>query len=202
MTDTLASIGRLLIAAVLLAIVGAGPSARAQQIDDDEEDEAPAQPMAGRLNGFVINDFQFDQWVFGNMGHGQRRRGPQQARLAPDAQRGRPRADLRADPGPEEEAPPGRPRRHQAVLRPDRRAEEEVRQGQELRLPGPVPADLAGDPAAAERVQLRASSAANRSTARRSGRPSTPSRRRGTRRWCTIGRSIDTGPAWTWRWSS
>ena len=45
MTDSPRSIGRLLVAAALLAIVGSGRSALAQQIDDDE-DEAPAQPMS------------------------------------------------------------------------------------------------------------------------------------------------------------
>ena len=56
-------IGRLLSAATLLAIVGAGSSVRAQ---DDEEEEASV--VTKRANGFVVNDFQFDQWVFGNMG--------------------------------------------------------------------------------------------------------------------------------------
>jgi hypothetical protein len=55
---------RLLTAATLLAIIAGGPSARAQ--DDDDEDEAPAPPAP--VNGFAMNDAQFDQWVFGNMG--------------------------------------------------------------------------------------------------------------------------------------
>ena len=68
MTDSRRSIGRLLVAAALLAVLGSGRSALAQQIDDDE-DEAPAQPvMRGGFNAFVMNDAQFDQWVFGNMG--------------------------------------------------------------------------------------------------------------------------------------
>ena len=67
MNDLHHSIGRLLTAAALLAItfVGAGSSARAQ--DDDDEDEVPAQAQVN-MNGFVMNDAQFDQWVFGNMG--------------------------------------------------------------------------------------------------------------------------------------
>jgi hypothetical protein len=63
MTDCRRSIGRLLTAAALLAIAAAGPSARAQ-----DEEEAPAPAVVNRMNGFVMNDFQFDQWVFGNMG--------------------------------------------------------------------------------------------------------------------------------------
>jgi hypothetical protein len=55
---------RLLTAATLLAIVASGISARAQ--DDDDEDEAPAPPAP--VNAFFMNDAQFDQWVFGNMG--------------------------------------------------------------------------------------------------------------------------------------
>jgi hypothetical protein len=69
MTDSRRTIGRLLVAAALLAVVGAGQSALAQQIDDDEDEAAPAQPMIrGGFNAFVMNDAQFDQWVFGNMG--------------------------------------------------------------------------------------------------------------------------------------
>jgi hypothetical protein len=67
MTDHHRSIGRLLTAAALLAIVGAVPSARAQ---DDEEDDAPEPAVVNRMNNFVVNDVQFDQWVFGNMGMG------------------------------------------------------------------------------------------------------------------------------------
>jgi hypothetical protein len=66
MTGRQHPIGRLLTVAALLTIAGAGTSARAQ--DDEEEDEAPA--AVNRMNGFVVNDFQFDQWVFGNMGMG------------------------------------------------------------------------------------------------------------------------------------
>jgi hypothetical protein len=58
-------IGRPLIVAALLAIIGGATSARAQ---DDEEEEAPAPAAVNRMNAFVVNDFQFDQWVFGNMG--------------------------------------------------------------------------------------------------------------------------------------
>ncbi len=55
---------RLLTAATLLAVLAAGTCARAQ--DDDDEDEAPAQGVV--VNNFLMNDAQFDQWVFGNMG--------------------------------------------------------------------------------------------------------------------------------------
>src|SRR5438477_5906783 len=65
MTRLCRLIGRLLTAAVVLTIVGAGPVARAQ--DEEEEEPAPAAP-AGRV--FIVNDAQFDQWVFGNMGQG------------------------------------------------------------------------------------------------------------------------------------
>jgi hypothetical protein len=56
-------IGRLFIAATLLASVGIGQAARAQ----DDEDEEPAAP-APVNNVFMINNQQFDQWVFGNIG--------------------------------------------------------------------------------------------------------------------------------------
>jgi hypothetical protein len=56
---------RLLTAATLLAIVAAGTTARAQDDDDEEED---AQQQAVVVNNFLMNDAQFDQWVFGNMG--------------------------------------------------------------------------------------------------------------------------------------
>ncbi len=55
---------RLLSTAMLLAIAAGGASARAQ--DDDEDEEAPAAPAVA--NAFFMNDAQFDQWVFGNMG--------------------------------------------------------------------------------------------------------------------------------------
>ena len=44
MTDSRRSIGRLLVAAAMLAVLGSGGPALAQQIDDDEAD-SPAQPM-------------------------------------------------------------------------------------------------------------------------------------------------------------
>jgi hypothetical protein len=67
MIDRFQLTSRLLTAAALLAIVGtAGPSASAQ--DDEDEDEAPAPVAVKRANGLVMNDVQFDQWVFGNMG--------------------------------------------------------------------------------------------------------------------------------------
>jgi hypothetical protein len=66
MSDGRRSIRYLLTAWVFLAIVGAGVCARAQ---DDEDEEAPA-PVVNRVNAFVVNDFQFDQWVFGSTGAG------------------------------------------------------------------------------------------------------------------------------------
>jgi hypothetical protein len=68
MTDMSRFICRLLVAAALVAFLGPGSSARAQQNDDDEEEAAPVQAKVARLNGFLMNDAQFDQWVFGNMG--------------------------------------------------------------------------------------------------------------------------------------
>src|SRR5690349_3656190 len=59
--------GRLLTAAAILVIVGGGPYARAQD-DGEEEEEAPNPAPAVRMHAFVMNDQQFDQWVFGNMG--------------------------------------------------------------------------------------------------------------------------------------
>ena len=56
-------IGRLLTAATVLAFLGIGQAARAQ--DDEEEAPVPAAPMNG---GFMFNNAQFDQWVFGNIG--------------------------------------------------------------------------------------------------------------------------------------
>ena len=68
MTDRQRLTGPLLTAATILAIVGGGPSARAQ--DDGEEEEASNPIPAVRMHAFVMNDDQFDQWVFGNMGLG------------------------------------------------------------------------------------------------------------------------------------
>src|SRR5690348_1383421 len=62
-------IGPLLAAATILAIVGGGPCARAQD-DGEEDEEAPNPAPAVRMHAFVMNDQQFDQWVFGNMGLG------------------------------------------------------------------------------------------------------------------------------------
>lgn len=59
---------RLLAAAALLAVAVAAPAARAQDDEDEEEEAKPA--VVNRFNGFVANDVQFDQWVFGNMGMG------------------------------------------------------------------------------------------------------------------------------------
>jgi hypothetical protein len=58
-------VGRLIAAAVVLAIVGAGPGVRAQ---DEEEEEAAPAPAPARFDAF--NGFNFDQWVFGNLGAG------------------------------------------------------------------------------------------------------------------------------------
>lgn len=68
MTDRHRPITRLLTAAALLAIVGAGASARAQ--DDEDEEDQPKAAVVNRFNAFVANEAQFDQWVFGNMGMG------------------------------------------------------------------------------------------------------------------------------------
>lgn len=69
MTDPARIWLRWLLAAAILAIVGSGTAARAQQIDDEDEEEAPvAQAGMVRMNAIVMNDAQFDQWVFGNMG--------------------------------------------------------------------------------------------------------------------------------------
>jgi hypothetical protein len=57
---------RLLTTAAILAVVGGGTCARAQ--DDGEEEEAPNPAPAVRMHAFVMNEAQFDQWVFGNMG--------------------------------------------------------------------------------------------------------------------------------------
>ena len=53
---------RLLAAAAIVATMGAGQAARAQ---DDEEEDAQAVPVRGAL---VFNEAQFDQWLFGNLG--------------------------------------------------------------------------------------------------------------------------------------
>jgi hypothetical protein len=63
MSRSFRSLGRLLTAATFLASLGMGQAARAQQ--DEEEEAAPAAPMNGV---FMINNAQFDQWVFGNVG--------------------------------------------------------------------------------------------------------------------------------------
>src|SRR5262245_38079822 len=67
MTDRHRLIGRLLTAAAILVIVGGGSCARAQD-DGGAEEEAPNPAPAVRMHAFVMNDAQFDQWVFGNMG--------------------------------------------------------------------------------------------------------------------------------------
>ncbi|MHB1555842.1 MAG: hypothetical protein ACYC61_00040 [Isosphaeraceae bacterium] len=60
---------RWLLAAMVLAVVGSASVVRAQQIDDEDEEEAPvAQAGMVRMNAIIMNDAQFDQWVFGNMG--------------------------------------------------------------------------------------------------------------------------------------
>jgi hypothetical protein len=56
---------RLLSVSALAAIVGAGQTARAQ---DDEDEEAPAPVQAPGV--MVINEAQFDQWLFGQLGVG------------------------------------------------------------------------------------------------------------------------------------
>jgi hypothetical protein len=63
MSHSFRSLGRLLTAATFLAILGMGQAARAQQ--DEEEEAVPAPPVNGV---FMINNAQFDQWVFGNVG--------------------------------------------------------------------------------------------------------------------------------------
>lgn len=69
MTDPARIRLRWLLAAAILAVVGPASAARAQQIDDEDEEEAPvAQAGMVRINAVVMNDAQFDQWVFGNMG--------------------------------------------------------------------------------------------------------------------------------------
>ncbi len=69
MTDPARIRLRWLLAAALLAVVGSGTIARAQQIDDEDDEEAPVAPGAMmRVNAIAMNDAQFDQWVFGNMG--------------------------------------------------------------------------------------------------------------------------------------
>src|SRR5262245_46453324 len=58
--------GRLIAPAVVLAIVAAGAVARAQ--DEEEEEAAPDNAPAVRI--VRMNEAQFDQWIFGNMGGG------------------------------------------------------------------------------------------------------------------------------------
>jgi hypothetical protein len=58
-------IGRLVIPAVFPAVIGIAPAVRAQ--DEEEEEAAPAAAPA-RFDAF--NGFNFDQWVFGNLGGG------------------------------------------------------------------------------------------------------------------------------------
>ncbi len=57
-------IARCLMAATVLAILGIGQAARAQD-DDDEEEAVQVAPIN---NGFMVNMAQFDQWIFGNIG--------------------------------------------------------------------------------------------------------------------------------------
>jgi hypothetical protein len=60
------SLIRLLAAAAIVAMVGAGQAARAQDDDEDEEAEPNAAvPIRGAV---VFNQAQFDQWLFGNLG--------------------------------------------------------------------------------------------------------------------------------------
>lgn len=69
MTDPARTQLRWMLLAAILTVVGSASVARAQQIDDEDEEEAPvAQAGMVRINAFVMNDAQFDQWVFGNMG--------------------------------------------------------------------------------------------------------------------------------------
>jgi hypothetical protein len=58
-------IGRLLTAAMVLTVVGAGQPSPAQDIEIVEDDAAVVQQPQ---RGFIWNDAQFDVWVFGNMG--------------------------------------------------------------------------------------------------------------------------------------
>ncbi len=67
MIDRHRLIGRLLTVAAILAVVAGGSSARAQD-DGEEGEEAPNPAPVVRMPAFVINDAQFDQWVYGNMG--------------------------------------------------------------------------------------------------------------------------------------
>ncbi len=57
------NLGRLLTAVTILAVLGFGQAARAQ--DDEDEEPAKVVPMN---NVFIVNNAQFDQWVFGNIG--------------------------------------------------------------------------------------------------------------------------------------
>jgi hypothetical protein len=57
---------RLLAASALVAMVGAGQAARAQ--DDGAEDEAEQKDAVQLPRAAVFNEAQFDQWLFGNLG--------------------------------------------------------------------------------------------------------------------------------------
>jgi hypothetical protein len=57
---------RLLLAAIVSGVVGAGHSARAQ---DDLEPEEEVQPQLPQQHVFVVNEPQFNQWAFGNAGN-------------------------------------------------------------------------------------------------------------------------------------
>ncbi len=57
---------RLLAAAAIVAMVGAGQAAQAQ--DDPAEDEAVQKEAVQLRGGVQFNEAQFDQWLFGNLG--------------------------------------------------------------------------------------------------------------------------------------
>src|SRR5262249_43369992 len=57
---------RLLAAATIVAMVGTGQAARAQ---DEEEEEVPAQNALQIRGAFVFNEAQFDQFLFGQLGN-------------------------------------------------------------------------------------------------------------------------------------
>ncbi len=58
-------IGRLIAAAVVLAVAGSGPVVRAQ--DEEVEEARPANAAAVRI--VTMNEANFEQWIFGNMGN-------------------------------------------------------------------------------------------------------------------------------------